>query len=312
MASLRAIENALEDGEDELARRILQQVRVRPLTERELEIVAVFERILTGRDLVKQLDVSLESVELEDARQRLSLRLRQDTGRTLTLKLPPADLEHLMVGVDGSGLEDRRFDSRLIDALSELEVASGQAVEIELTRYTTPIGRSLAMRELWRLSLRSGEIVQGGEAYPASRLPRPRFERVLRSEEVASLSTDPEDLIRAMRGQDTTKGELMRLAVGVTDERRTETLRVLLPEIEHMARTDPERVIAAAPALRWIARTAEPGADPRAWVLWLRAWDEHEQALEYEGEEDSNLDLPNQGRRPAGRKARSDSNLDLP
>ena len=316
MSALRAVEGALEDGEDEVARRILQQVRLRSPTERELEIVLVFERILRGRELVKQLQVELVSTELDDGRQRLTLRVAQDSGATVTLRLPPADLEHLMVGVDSTGLESRKFDSRLVDVLSDLRVADGVPVEIELARYSTPIGRALAVRELWQLSLRSGEIVRAGDVFPAGHLPTPRFQRVLRSETLPAEPTDPEALVEAMRGQDTTKAELMRLAVGISDERRAEALHLLLPAVEQMARIDPERVIAGAPALRWIARTSEPGADPRDWVLWLRGWARRD----FEGglpAADRNLDLPARtGHPPASvrpeRRRRGDENLDLP
>jgi hypothetical protein len=313
MPALRAVESALEDGDDQIARRILQQVRLRSPTDRELEIVAVFERILTGRELVRELEVELVSTELEDGRQRLALWIAQDSGAALTLRLPPADLEHLIVGVDTSGLESRKFDSRLINELADLKVPTGVPVEIELARYSTPIGRALAVRELWRLTLRSGEIVRDDVTYPAGHLPTPEFVRVLRSDGLPVEPTAPEQLVEALRGQDTTKGELMRLAVGIQDEQRAEALRALLPVVEQIARVDPERVIASAPALRWIARTSEPGADPRAWVLWLRAWArrDFEQGLPAE---DKNLDLPAATEQPpaARQRRRGDENLDLP
>jgi len=314
MPALRAAESALADGDDALARRILQQARLRGLTDREREIVVVFERILTGRELVRQLQVELVSTELDGGRQRLALWIAQDTGAAITLRLPPADLEHLMVGIDPSGMESRKFDSRLVSELEDLEIEPGVPVEIELSRYSTPIGRALAVRELWRLSLRSGEILRDGESYPAGRLPVPQFERVLRADELTGVATDPVELIRAMQGQDTSKGELMRLAVGIPDERRGEALHALLPAVEQMASVDPQRVIAGAPALRWIARTAEPGADPRAWVLWLRSWSDRDLSSELEETEDANLDLPANPRAapPSRGRGRGQENLDLP
>ena len=274
--ALRALGTALENDEDELARQILGRLKRQPLDDTERELVATYERILVGRTLVDAVRFELTSEAAGTDEVRIVLRLLQETGATLRLRLPPADLGRLQVGVDAQGLEGRDFESSVVVALTDLELPSGVEVEIQLGRALIRPGRAIALRDRWRLTLRSGEILRGGESYPAGRLPRPVHERISLAEEVESDPSTAVELVAAITDTEVAPAEVLLLAVRLPDEERESALRALAPEVAAMAAEDPERLRSMAASLRWVARTREPGADPRHWAAWLDAWSQRE------------------------------------
>jgi hypothetical protein len=304
--SLEALRAAIQDGEEELAAQILEGIRARaPRDPEVLRLVAGFERILEGRELVDRLRLGLRLEELEGGAEagdfRVLLDAEHDLGEPLMLSLPPARLERLVVSVDAQGLQAKAYESRSVDAFDALELDPGVARHVELCRYQLELGAALAVREQWALRPRSGSITLEGRDLPAMRVHVEVCEQTRLAPYLPAAPVAPEVLIEYTQRPEISMPALMERSVRVDPARRLETLRLLLPVVRRLAREDPGRLEAIAPALRWLARLSET---PRSWAALLER-----RIAEAAGEPSagSELELPARPRTPAGRP-----NLDLP
>ncbi len=168
------------------------------------------------------------------------------------------------MGIDREGLEGRRFDSTTSAVLTNLVLPPGARVRLDILDYSPALGRALALRELWRFSLRSGEIEVDEIPYPANAIPEVRLERVLFDSTLPARVTTPDELVVAFESPSSSLLELLELAVRLPPEDRRECLLGLAPVVETMALGDPERLGERVPVLRWIARISEPEADADA------------------------------------------------
>lgn len=293
-ATFVALQGALEDGDDELAARIVALLRQRGLTRREGELTRSAERVLAGRSLVRALELRLESEPLGDEpsgsnRYRLLLRARSSAAASLVLNLPPADLKRLRAAVDARGFEGLEYESRATSALSSLELEPLEERSIELLTYELPLGMALGVRERWRCETRSGEIRSGREVFPAARVAVAGCERERLSPLVAGGAAEPGELVAMLdvTGPLETRA-LLETALRIERSRRAEALTALAPLVERLSSADPARVDAAEPALRWLSGNRELGRDARAWAAYLRFRAGEPQ----EAGERGNLDLP--------------------
>src|SRR5262245_20150052 len=62
----RTLQSALEDGDDALAQRLVENLRREPLAKREAELVDAAEKVLKGRALVRTLELALASEPVAD------------------------------------------------------------------------------------------------------------------------------------------------------------------------------------------------------------------------------------------------------
>ena len=283
-----ALEAALEDGEDEVAHQILNRLLLSDPRDETLEMARAFGRILDGRDLARSVRLRLASAHTEE-QSRFVLVLLASHGREqpITLRLPPGDLEHLLTGIDATGVETKEFETHLSSALSELEIPPHETVRIDLLDYVIPLGRALAVREQWRLELRPGELVYDGRSLPAARFATEPCERTRLATFLPTGPVEPAELIRYMQRDVVNTPPLLERAVRIETWRREEALAEITPVVERLAVENPRQIAKAAAALRWLARTNKPGIDAKAWALYLRArLDRRLQAREQ-----TNLDL---------------------
>jgi hypothetical protein len=273
-ARFQALAGALEDGDDELARAVLDGLRARGLTAREEERAASAERVLRGRELVRALELSLTSEPVADTegRFRLVLVARASGAQALRLRLPPCDLKRSRASMDPRGIEGLEFESKGTSALADLRLAPGVEQRIELLTYELPLGRALGVRERWRVEARSGEIECGGGTFPAARVKIAACER-----ERLAPALDPEPVApgalaeRLAASESTPPRALLELALRIASTERETALRALAPVVAELARTTPERVAAAEPALRWLTQNRDIGPDAAGWARYLAA-----------------------------------------
>jgi hypothetical protein len=90
--------------------------------------------------------------------------------------------------------------------------------------------------------------------------------------------------------------EVLERAVQIDPARREETLALLAGPMLELSNRDPERGSALAPALRWLARSAEPGRSPAAWARYLSARANARGATAHEESPRADLDLPARAR----------------
>ena len=170
LAALRALGAALEADDDAQARALVANLRARGVTGRAAEFVASVERVLTGRELVKSLELRLVSEPelVSDNRFRLVLLARSTATNELCLRLPAAELKRARSQMSAAGLEGLYFESQASTALAAVRVPAGGECRVLLLAYELPLGRALGVRERWRLEPRAGEVERAGERFPAA------------------------------------------------------------------------------------------------------------------------------------------------
>ncbi|MSR61909.1 MAG: hypothetical protein EXS08_05640 [Planctomycetes bacterium] len=274
-AGLRALQAALAGGDDEGARRVLSGLRAHStLSARETELVASAERVLAGRALVRGLELALQSEPVPEQAgvYRLLLVARSNASSDVRLRLPPADLKRLRTTMDAKGLEGMDYESKACQALDDLVLVPTVVRRIELLRYELPLGRALAVRERWRLEPRSGEIDCAGVVHPAANVRVQGCEREKLSPLLAAEAVSATALAERLAAEAPARErELLELALRTRVDEREACLDALTPIVARLAKSAPERVAAAEPALRWLTQNRDLGPDAAAWSRFLAA-----------------------------------------
>jgi hypothetical protein len=272
-AAFDALHAAVEDGEEDLARRILADILARHPPEHLEEFARAYERVLDGRQLGRELSLRLESEPVGGSAGdfRLVLVASHFASQRVVMRLPPAALTRSLVSIDAAGNEGRSSTSEACRALEKLVLPPGERVRVRLLDYELELAGALAVRERWSLEPRSGVLRLGERDLPAHELPVTAVERTRLASFLPATLVEPEELARALLDPQTPLPALIERAVRIDPERREEALNRLDAAVEELARTSPERLERAAPALRWLARTGRPGNSAVAWADWFRA-----------------------------------------
>ncbi len=291
--ALDALRIAVESRDDPLARRILARVMSRNPSGRALELALGFARVLDGRDVLRSLELALETRPLDGAplAYRLVLVARHDRPEPLVLRTLPPSLERIVDGVSPDGVGSRQMTSDVADELDELRIPPA-GLEVELGTYVVPLFGKLAVRDRWRLATRSGEVVVGGESYPAAAPEVADWEREYIAPMLPLAPVEPGELVRYARQDEISTPALMERAVRIRPERRIEALVAMEPVVREVSE---ERALQLVPALRWLARGNRPGADVDAWRRTLRRVVELGAEEDAAAELDPALDLPDVG-----------------
>jgi len=291
-----ALQAAVDDGEDEVARRILAGIRARRPSAEVEEYAASFERVLDGRALVRDVDLRLASEPVEGAPGDLLLVLLAAHSRDVdvTLRLPAATLRRGRIAVDARGDDASGMTTETTDALGALRIPAGETVRVPLRAAELRLGGALCVRERWTLSTRAGFALLEEEELPAQDVAIEPCEVVRLAPFLPTAPVEPAELVRYLQDeQELFVPALMERAVRIAPERRGEALDLLAPVVTRMAGDDPERLTTAAPALRWLARSRDAGGDPVAWSAWFAGRTAKREAVQDAAEPEGGLDLPN-------------------
>jgi len=285
------LQAALAAGDDPRAAQLVNELARRELARDEAAQVEAARSVLRGRELVASLGLELASEEVS-ARPglfELVLRVENRSSAALTLALPPADLKRHRATIDVRGAEGLEFDSLQCTVLSELALGPGARERRVLLTYELPLGRALAVRERWALAPRSGEVRADGRRYPAAGVvvagcARERVSPLL-GEELA-----PSALAAALQAEPAPDTRLLlETALRIAPTAREAALGALSEPVAALARSAPERVRAAEPALRWLTGNRDLGGDAAAWARYLAV---RAQVGAETGGERPRLDLP--------------------
>lgn len=269
--ALEALERAVFDGDDEVARSTLQRLLAREPGGRALELARAFERVLDGRALVASLDLRLAAEELEGhvATYRLWLLAAHPHASEVRFRPGAASLRESLLSVDPEGAESRAVSNLAIDDLDTLVLPPGEELRVELATLHLPSRPGLlALRSRLELALLPGAITIEGRRLPARDARVERVEIVRLAGFLPTSTVEPSELLRYVQGERVERPPLMERAVRIAPGRRAEALDLLSPQVEGMSLLTLERIV---PALRWLAGTTAPGGDPEAWRRWLRA-----------------------------------------
>jgi hypothetical protein len=289
LPALRALQASVEGGADAEATAILDRLMLRRPRGRLLTILEAYRRILDGRAVVGGLRLRLElrpeaeapppaskGAPKEARFSRLFLVVESALAERATLEPGPATLFVTRSTVDGRGVEDDGVETHSFPDLKPLAVEPGKSAEVSLARFfVAPPEKGLACRLRFGIDLRSGKAkVEPGGGAKARELPAMRLRAAeaeasaLEPSLAAQPAAKPEELAALVEGASRLDAiEALSLAVRLAPGERGAALDLLTPLCERA----PESVLESlAPALRWIAVTAEPGGDGLAWRAWLR------------------------------------------
>lgn len=296
LPAFEALGRAVEAGEDEAARQVHDRLEerldldVRAGVEGAAEartMLAAYGRVLGGRERLQALE--LELVRVEGPRgPAVALRGRTAWHQELALRPGPATVNERLLVLTPDGREVWRTLTTSLGELEELTLRPGEVSELVLLDLGSghPAG-AIATRRTLVLELRSGEVLEGGRAYPAS---TPRVEP-LEHDAIApwlpGAPVDPRELLRyleraerpALRPADPAAvpdyelerarftASLLERAVRIPELERPRALELLAPFVARSSLDEVERVV---PALRWLtARSGESSMDPQRWKDWF-------------------------------------------
>jgi hypothetical protein len=261
--ALRALQDALRAGDDEVALRILEGLEARTADPELLELLAGFRRVLDGRALTRSLDLSLATeAAVGSERVRVLLVARHHTPDELTVRLPPATLKRTEARIDPAGFERRSGSSFTVEVFEELVLAEGGTVVLVLGEFDHGTAGSLAVRGSWRLAPRSGTITRAGEEYPCSTPVIRPTETLVRAPWLPAADVAPAELARYALEPEISMPALVERAVRIAPDRADEALRALA-ELEPDLPT--ARIRDLVPVLRWLAPARDLGGSPEHW-----------------------------------------------
>ena len=270
---------AVQDGDDGLARVLIERLRPWAQDDAERERLEAFQRILDGREIIAACELRLAAEPVrkgngERGHYRLVLFARHTLDEELELDLPPASLVLLRTSVDPNGGQTRSSTTRTTEVFSGLRLPPGKTVRVELQSRRAPVDANLAVAERWKLLPRSGLLRIGGRELPATRLFVDPCQRVRLADPLPLAPVPIEELVRYAQQAELSTPALLERAVRIPSPQRKRALRSLAPHVSRWAQEDPERVETLAPALRWLADGAPGGLRPEEWARLL--WSEGE------------------------------------
>lgn len=279
-ARFQAVKNALDDRDLDTAQAVLKQLtgqlerearggstRVREQARAAQVLASGFQGVIDGRTRLAALDMRLELENQASGQLRLFLVVQSAWQNDLLLAPGPASLFELRTQVDPAGRQASVARSDALDAL-RLEVAAESSVRIALGTYSsTTSGASIAERLVLRLDLRSGEIREGGEAYPAQLFAIPPLEYVGLASFLPTSSIEPQELAHYLGRPEPSLAPIMERAVRILPGQREEALTMLLPLLDRATDAEFQRM---SPALNWLAPDGPPVAGRETWARWIR------------------------------------------
>lgn len=245
-------------------------------TDAALDFLRRFELILNGRERVAALELALDDSAPDGANTfDLVLRIQSSWSRPLVFEPGPATVKLHRISVTPVGQEMHSMWSQAAPAFDSLRIIPGEVLELPVGSFPRALaGSCLAQRSRWTLQLRAGEIRDEGVGYPAMNVGVAPAEITLLAEFLPTAMVAPEALATYAKEADVFIPLLMEHAVRIDPVRRFEALTLLGPIVE---RSTEEELQVLIPALRWLARTSGPSADPQAWKEWMRSWMEGNQ-----------------------------------
>jgi hypothetical protein len=280
----QALKGALSEREDDVARRIAANLRlrlerdralgVRGATRNCLELLDAFDRVLHGRALVDGLDLELVTRPVT-GQNALALVLRARTRGATPVELRPgaALLRIHRITLSPEGKESRAVSTRGVEDLERLVLDGGDWLEVPLGTFSSTLpSNALGARTSWTLELRAGDILDQESFYPAQEVRVDAAERVDLAAFLPNTPVEPSVLASFVERPEVALAPILERTVRIAPSKREDALDLLAAVVERMS---AEQIARLVPSLRWLSRTNAPGRDPLAWRSWLRQRSEY-------------------------------------
>ena len=276
VAAFEGLKVALEAGEDETARGIAAQIRGRLALRQDppvgaVDLLAGFDRILTGRALIGGAELWLEIRPRPDSHLGgVWLHGRSAHLAGIVLRPGAATLEWQRRTLLPDGRDLLNAKTLPLAGIMPVELTQEAAGIMCLDTYDRRISAgALAVNDRWILHLRSGSVDADGGTFPAMKLSVRAAQRVELASVLPPDALDPGLLAEAARKPGISMPALLERTVRILPRDRGAALDALVPLVEIWTAEQISRLV---PSLRWLSGDSGPGADPLAWRDWLRAW----------------------------------------
>jgi hypothetical protein len=251
---------ALDSGQDEMARSVLLRMRGVQPDEGTLAWIEGVEAVLDGRALLRTLTLSLEvrTSEHEDQRSRqLVLRAHTDGSETLVLRMSPPVLRCRRSWIDSEGHGGSSDDGVGLDWLDTLTLPGGTAVEFPIMDLDGGRGAVAAMRERWDIEMHFCYLEQAERRFPVNAPLVEGCERYLLASQLRLGPLDPGPLVELVGSPTRPRiQQLVERAVRIPENQMEAALDQLTPVVLGLSIGRTEQV---APVLTWLAEN--PSAD---------------------------------------------------
>lgn len=269
--AFRLLRLALDDGDLVVARGLLQGIKSRGPSGPALEMAAGFEQLLRGRELAQGFELGLRAEErLDEAGSTTALdvflQIRNQHPHPIELKINLARMRQLKVSMDAGGSETRRSQHHFLPASQPLRLGAGERLEQNLGLVELDFGEALARRDRLEIELAACSIqLDDGEVFSVA-LGEAQVEWVGRAPWLPTTDLDPSVFLEYVQERRISLPAVLERAVRIPPQQWNETL-VALAELA--PKLNDDRLGYITPAMRWLARSARPGGDPKVWRLEL-------------------------------------------
>lgn len=263
-----ALREAMDAHQDEEARRIVERILARRPDARTRAHAETFVRILDGRALARDLELTLvpSSIPADLGKVRLELVARHPRPETLVYRGGPATLRVLLTGIDVQGSEQRVSRALALPALARLEVPAAGTTVVDLGEYEVSGTGNLALQADWEIVLRAGTLTLGREDYPANELPVRPAATVRLADWLPGAPIPARALADYVASGGRALPAILERAVRVDLQAREQALDALSGPALELPAPELTRLV---PALRWLSGRREMGFDPEAWRAWF-------------------------------------------
>lgn len=256
--SAALVVDALNTGDDELARRVLVRMRATGQDEGTLAWIEGVEAVLEGRALLDTLSLALEVRTNEDPEHRqrqLVLTASAEGDETLVLRMSPPALRCERSWIDTAGHGGSSDDGVGLDWLDHLTIEGGQEVEFPIMSLDGARGQAAAMRERWSLEMHFCYLEAGEQRFAVNAPLVEGCERYLLASHLKLGALDPGPLVELLAAPERPRIEqLVERAVRIPEAQMPKALDELTDVIET---SSISRTELAAPVLTWLAEGSQ-------------------------------------------------------
>lgn len=303
---MEQLRGAIQAGEDEVAARILSNLRALTPDEVTLEALNRYQDVLDGRAICRRLEVKLKLRSSVERPGELDLLAHvANTGdQRVVLQIPSVELTRTSRALNERGQLLTTASRRFSDALADFAVEAQSAQEALLLSYPAHMtGEILAQDERWTANGRTPFIAVDGRTLPAKALAYTPGEKALLAAFLPASTVEP-----------AAAGEFLARE-GVFEREDGRFLPPLLERVVRLRRSDrsaafeslasrasawnDEQLSRVIPALRWLTDADVPASRPAAWrQLLADGWPEITDPSSADPVESGRLILPGGNDRP--------------
>ena len=264
--AMAMITEALQTGDDDLVGNLLLRMRARGAEGDALDWLVNVEAILTGRRLVRELDLRLEirmePIEGGGTTRMLGMRANSVGSGPVVFSVSPPVLQVVRSWIVPNGQSGQETDSVGIESLTSLRFSGGEGEWMPIAPLSVPRSQAAAVLETWSLEMHHCYFELDGNRIPVNAPSVKSCDRYLLANHLQLGWLEP-NAVADLLGETTspTTSQLVERAVRTRPEEWAEALDEITLVLGNVPKAQLAQV---APVLAWLAM---PEVDSLEWGL---------------------------------------------